>query len=229
MTAVTAAMMILTGCAGGDSLSAGSNPPPTPQTGQTDVSEDAAEAPSEAASEVADELAADDDDGPDAGQVEDWQYPATVVDGPVSFSPVDGLTLEIVDVQVNDLAAAPDDVVADFEFALDDEGSQTLFGVQMKVINDTDMDVSWYPTQATLVVGGVSLEANLFLSDSLTSAQGEILAGTSAQADVFYEAPNAASEFVSGEARLKGSAPYEAESFDTLGEDLDVTFAWQPE
>jgi len=88
----------------------------------------------------------------------------------------------------------------------------------------------WFPAQATLVVGGVSVEPDRFLSDPLGTMEG-VLAGTTSQTDILYALPSGTdlSTVTTAEGRLVGGAPFDAGTFEDVGEELDMTFSWQPE
>lgn len=217
------------GCSG-DSLSAGDTAEPTPEV------EDSAEPkvedePVDEDSAPEAEGEADGDEVADVDEVEDWQVALEVAGAPVVFEAAPGITLEILDAQINDVPNAPADVQSSVAMVFDDGPVTPVVGVQMRVTNDTDVDVEWYPDQGTLVLGGISLEPDLFfLSDNLIGQEG-LLAGTTSQGDIFYILPEGTdvAGISTAEVRLKGSAPFDAESFESVGAELDVTFAWAPE
>lgn len=193
-----------------------------------DSSEEEAE-PSESAAE--EESTADDgDDGiADADQVEDWQTALALEGARSVFEAAEGLRFEVLDVQLNDVPNAPEDVTSEIEPFFDD-GLAPVLGVQARVVNETDGDVEWFATQSTIVVNGQSIEPDLFFSDSMP--MDGLLAGTSAEVGIQYVLPadtDLEALATASDVRIVGSGPVDPESFDTIGEDIDMTVSWSPE
>ncbi len=104
------------------------------------------------------------------------------------------------------------------------QGLENKYAVQVyfEITNNSDMDFDTYPDQATMVVEGQQIEAEMFLSDSIG---GEILSGVTKEGIVTFSVPKI--EYVSNVSniRLKWSASYDTENYDEDNyKDFDVTF-----
>ncbi len=68
------------------------------------------------------------------------------------------------------------------------QGLENKYAVQVyfEITNNSDMDFDTYPDQATMVVEGQQIEAEMFLSDSIG---GEILSGVTKEGIVTFSVP----------------------------------------
>ena len=104
------------------------------------------------------------------------------------------------------------------------QGLENKYAVQVyfEITNNSDMDFDTYPDQATMVVEGQQIEAEMFLSDSIG---GEILSGVTKEGIVTFSVPKIEDVSNVSNIRLKWSASYDTENYDEDNyKDFDVTF-----
>jgi len=104
------------------------------------------------------------------------------------------------------------------------QGLENKYDVQVyfEITNNSDMDFDTYPDQATMVVEGQQIEAEMFLSDSIG---GEILSGVTKEGMVTFSVPKIEDVSNVSKIRLKWSASYDIENYDENNyKDFDVTF-----
>ncbi|WP_339184149.1 hypothetical protein [Oceanobacillus sp. FSL W7-1293] len=90
--------------------------------------------------------------------------------------------------------------------------------VDVSVENTSDNDVTFYAGQGRMATStGEQIEPDLWLSGHI---DGEMMAGTKANDTFYYMLENSEAEDVES-VRLVFSAPYDSESYDDLGEELD--------
>lgn len=90
--------------------------------------------------------------------------------------------------------------------------------VDVSVENTSDSDVTFYAGQGRMATNtGEQIEPDMWLSGYI---DGEMMAGTKANDTFYYMLENSEAEDVDS-VRLVFSAPYDSESFDDLGEELD--------
>lgn len=146
---------------------------------------------------------------------------------PPSYDSGSGVTLTIDDVRVGDLTSLPPDMAGEIEFALEDPDSQSLLIFTITVNNQGDAPVSFFPDQGTALIGTEQVTANFLLSESFTGGGGTILDGASVTKDVYFELPQSADEVADlGEARFTADGPFDEESFESVGPDVDLTLSW---
>lgn len=157
-----------------------------------------------------------------------WQIDLQIVGGPATFTAAEGITLEVLDARISDLSQAPDEVLD--AMVVGDEGPvPVVFNLKLQATNATSQDIEWF-THAGLEVAGVgSLDADAWNG---TWLPGDGLpSGTTSIADLVYTPPEEVTieDLSSGEGRLEAGVPYDIETGTRLGDQLDLTFAWQPE
>ncbi|RPF52176.1 DUF4352 domain-containing protein [Aquisalibacillus elongatus] len=90
--------------------------------------------------------------------------------------------------------------------------------VDLTVENTSDDDMTFYAGQGTMATStGEQLDPDMWLSDHI---EGDMMANTKASGSFYYVLENSNAEDVE-HVRLKFSAPYNTESFDDVGEELD--------
>ncbi|WP_368901990.1 hypothetical protein [Oceanobacillus oncorhynchi] len=90
--------------------------------------------------------------------------------------------------------------------------------VDVSVENTSENDVTFYAGQGRMATStGEQIEPDLWLSGHI---DGEMMAGTKANDTFYYMLENSEAEEVES-VRLVFSAPYDSESYDDLGEELD--------
>lgn len=104
------------------------------------------------------------------------------------------------------------------EFEAEGEGA---IGVNFIVENNSDFDLDTYPDQATMVVNGQQIEANMFMSDNVG---GEILSGVQKEGIVTFDIPKMEDPEAINNIRLKWSASnWNSDDMDNGFKDFDVT------
>ena len=138
-----------------------------------------------------------------------------------------GVTLSIDDVRVGDLTSLPPDMAEDMEPALEDPNNQSLLILTITVENQGDAPVGFFPDQGTALIGSEQVTANFFLSESFTGGSSTILDGASVTKDVYFELPQSADEVGDlGAARFTADGPFDDETFESVGSEVDITVTW---
>ena len=138
-----------------------------------------------------------------------------------------GVTLRINDVRVGDLTSVPDDIAEELSFGLDDLNSRAFLIMTITVRNDSTAPVGFFPDQGTALVGSRQVEANFWFSESFTGGSGTILDGASITEDVYFEVPDLADDVAAlGQARFTVDGPFDPDSFESLGENVDLSVSW---
>lgn len=99
--------------------------------------------------------------------------------------------------------------------------SNFLTQVYFEVNNTSDKDFNTYPDQATLVISGQQVEADMFGSDHIG---GEIMAGVTKQGMVTFQIPNPIKVSEIHDIRLKWSSDYNTDNYEEDShKDFDVS------
>jgi hypothetical protein len=174
------------------------------------------------------------DVGPDLfpAQPADWQTALEIVDGPITFTAGEGITMTVVDAWVSNLPEAPDAVVAEArQWFGDDDDLPVVFSLQITASNATDHDIEWVKWPSLEIVGvptGGSLAADAWISQGLP--RDGLPSGTTSDAHLVYLLPErTAADLVTGDGRLLGNLPFDVDTGESLGDSLDLPFSWQPE
>ncbi len=135
-----------------------------------------------------------------------------------------GVTLTIGAARLGDLSS---DVDIDRASTLEDQSSQSLLILTIIVENQRDAAVGLYPDQGTAVVGTTQVDASVFLSGSFTGEDAAIPGGAAPTEEVTFELPQPADEVVAlGEARYTVAGPFDFDTSEPLGSDVDLTISW---
>jgi hypothetical protein len=135
-----------------------------------------------------------------------------------------GVTLTIGAARLGDLALEGADDVAS---ALEDPSSQSLLILTILLVNQRDATIGLYPDQGTAVVGTAQVEASVFLSGSFTGEDATIPSGASPVEEVTFELPQSAAEVAAlGEVRYTVAGPFDFDTSEPVGSDVDLTISW---
>lgn len=138
-----------------------------------------------------------------------------------------GVTLTIDDARIGDLASLSPDEMEDLSIALESENTRAFLILTITVVNGGEIPIGFYPDQGTALVGSEQVDANFLLSESFTGGGGTILDGASVTSDVYFELTQPADEAAGlGQARYTASGPFDDESFEPVGDDVDLTVEW---
>lgn len=175
---------------------------------QASIAEEAAE--TEAPEDV-DELT--EDDGPSEGQHR------IEFDSPYTYES-NGVKLVVDAIQFNDVENLEADVT---EFLEDD--TQTVLVARMQASNDTGKTINFYPNQATLKIGREQVDADMIFSDSFAGM--DWLDQTDDEGQVYWQLKTPFEEAIAaGSLILTTSAPHDSESWDDVGEPVNMTIEW---
>lgn len=146
---------------------------------------------------------------------------------PATYESGSGVTLTIDDVRVGDLTSLSASEKEDLSIALEDPNSASLLILTITVTNGSTSPIAFFPDQGTALIGSDQVPANFFLSESFTGGGGAILDGATVTKDVYFELSQSADAVAGiGEARFTASAPFNDETFEPVGEDVDITVVW---
>lgn len=149
------------------------------------------------------------------------------VANPPMYDSGSGVTLTIDDARVGDLTSLPKDVAEEMAFGLEDPNSQSFLILTITVQNLSEAPVAFYPDQGTALVGSDQIDANFIFPESFTGATGAILDSASVTEDVYFELSQSADDVADlGKARYAVSGPFDDETFETVGPDVDLTIVW---
>lgn len=144
-----------------------------------------------------------------------------------SYDSGSGVTLTIDDARVGDITSLSADDLEEFSVALDNPDSRSLLVLTVTVTNAGDTPIAFYPDQGTALVGSEQAPANFLLSESFTGGGGSILDGATVTKDVYFELSQQADDVAAlGQARYTASGPADEETFESLGDDVDLTVEW---
>lgn len=150
-----------------------------------------------------------------------------VVASPPVYDSGSGVTLTIGDARVGDLNSVSAEALEELSIALENSNSQSLLILTITVVNSGDRPVGFFPDQATALVGSAQVGANFLLSESFTGGAGTILDGASITKDVYFELSQSADDVAGlGRARYTTSGPFDYESFESIGGDVDLIVEW---
>jgi hypothetical protein len=137
-----------------------------------------------------------------------------------------GVTLTIAGARLGDVTSDGD---GDLASTLEDPSTQSLLILNILVENERDGTVGFYPDQGTLFVGTLQGDASVFLSGSFTGDDGALPSGASATEEVTFELPQPADEIASlGQARYVVAGPFDFDTSEPVGSDVDLTISWAP-
>jgi hypothetical protein len=153
----------------------------------------------------------------------DWHVALEIVDGPTTFTAADGVTLEVRHAWISTLADAPDRVIGEWP---EEDPPSTVFTLDVRATNETSQDIAWVRDPG-LEVAGTSLSPHAWVGSWLP----ELPPRTSSQAMLVYALPEdiSADAVMSGEGRLEGGVASARDTGEKVGDELNLTFAWQPE
>lgn len=157
-------------------------------------------------------------------QPADWHVALEIVDGPITLTATEGVTLEVLHAWVSNLPEAPEDVIEEWPA---DDGPPVVFSLHVRGMNDTDKDIEWIRDPG-LEIGDHSLSPHAWVGGWLPSS---LPAGTTSPAVLVYPLPEDVSidGVTSGEGRLEVRGVIATDTGEFLAEPLDLTFSWQPE
>jgi hypothetical protein len=137
-----------------------------------------------------------------------------------------GVTLAIGKARLGDVKS---DGADDLASSLEDPSTLCLLILTILVENKRDVAVGLYPDQGTAIVGPAHVDASVFLSGSFTGDDGAIPTGASPVEEVTFELPQPADEVASlGEARYTVAGPFDFDTSEPVGSDVDLTITWAP-
>lgn len=149
------------------------------------------------------------------------------VANPPTYDSGSGIQLTIDDARVGDLTSLSASEKEDLAIALDDPNSASLLILTITVTNGSAMPIAFFPDQGTALIGQNQVDANFFLSESFTGSGGTILDGATVTQDIYFELSQSAADVAAlGQARYTVSAPFDDDTFEPLGEDVDITVNW---
>lgn len=100
----------------------------------------------------------------------------------------------------------------------------TIIAMDMRVKNRSGRDISFFPDQAVLRLGNEQVRGQLVGPDQIG---GEMLAGTDSEGQAWWIAKQPVHRaWNTGQLRYTASAPFDADSFDHLGSEIDMTIDW---
>ncbi len=134
------------------------------------------------------------------------------------------VTLTIGAARLGDLASDAD---IDRASTLEDPSSQSLLILTILVENQREAAMGLYPDQGTAVVGTAQVDASVFLSGSFTGEDAAIPGGAAPTEEVTFELPQSADEVAAlGEARFTVAGPFDFDTSEPLGNDVDLAISW---
>jgi hypothetical protein len=149
------------------------------------------------------------------------------VASPPIYDSRSGITLTIDDARIGDLASLSPADMEELAIALENPNSQSFLILTITVENGGEIPIGFFPDQGTALIGSEQVDANFLLSESFTGGGGTILNGASVTNDVYFEVSQPADNVAAlGQARYTVSGPFNDASFDSVGEDVDLTVEW---
>lgn len=133
-----------------------------------------------------------------------FESPKTVETGPIILT-------------IDKIVTASGDLTEEWTEMLETDHLEYI-QVDISVENTSEEDITFYAGQGTISTNtGEQLETDMFLSGHIA---GDMMSGTKANDTFFYILENSNAEDVES-IRFKFSAPYNTESYDDVGEELD--------
>jgi hypothetical protein len=149
------------------------------------------------------------------------------VTGTPTYDSGSGVTLTIDDARLGDITSLAAEDLEELSLSLEDPDSPSFLILTITVTNGGDVPIAFYPDQGTALVGSEQVTGNFFLSGSFTGGGGSILDGATVTEDVYFELSQLADEVAAlGQARYTVSGPSDDETFESLGDDVDLTVEW---
>jgi hypothetical protein len=149
------------------------------------------------------------------------------VTGTPTYDSGSGVTLTIDDARVGDITSLVAEDLEELSLSLENPDSPSFLILTITVTNGGDVPIGFYPDQGTALVGSEQVTANFFLSGSFTGGGGPILDGATVTEDVYFELSQLADDVAGlGQARYTVSGPSDNETFESLGDDVDLTVEW---
>jgi hypothetical protein len=149
------------------------------------------------------------------------------VTGTTTYDSGSGVTLSIDDARVGDITSLAAEDLEELSLSRENPDSLSFLILTITVTNGGDVPIGFYPDQGTALVGSEQVTANFFLSASFTGGGGSILDGATVTEDVYFELSQLADEVAAlGQARYTVSGPSDDETFESLGDDVDLTVEW---
>ena len=149
------------------------------------------------------------------------------VTSPPVYDSGSGVTLTIDDARIGDLASLLPGEMEDLSIALENENTRAFLILTITVVNGGEIPIGFFPDQGTALVGSEQVDANFLLSESFTGGGGTILNGASVTNDVYFELTQPADDAAGlGQARYTASGPFDDESIEPVGDDVDLTVEW---
>ncbi|MPZ52865.1 MAG: hypothetical protein GEU79_09050 [Acidimicrobiia bacterium] len=122
------------------------------------------------------------------------------------------------------MSILPVSALDEFDAAMLEEATQSILIFEdMAFTNTGNRSIVVFPAQGSIVFDGQQYETLGILGDTI----GEVADGATVTADIWFELPITAEDAAAvGEVRLRVDAPSDSETFDSVGENIDLVATW---
>jgi hypothetical protein len=159
---------------------------------------------------------------PDEEADEEGRY-VVEFESPYTYE-TDGLTLEIDGIAFTSRERLLEETPEAEEVI--EETLQTFVALRMIAVNETGGDVDFFPDQGQIVLGDEQLDPDWLLSDSVGG--GPMRDGVRSEGTIIWGSSRSFDEAIAlEELRFIASAPFDDESFEPIGDDVDIKVEWE--